>query len=151
MASPNFAKKNPFMGMSVKDMKNYYDTKVRDKKLTLKEKQHLADQMQAAKKAAPKAKPKPSQSKTTPKSKLGADVLEMGGRNVKPVKKTGTYGQNMPSNPALKSQPKKPSRSSFPSGRAGASRFAEALRKYKAARPKPKKTQVKRNRRGRAI
>ena len=64
---------------------------------------------------------------------------------------SGTRGQNMPSNPALKSQPKKPRRSNFPNNRTGASRFAEALRKYKAARPKPKKTQVNRNRRGRAI
>ncbi len=57
MASPNFAKKNPFMGMTVKQMKTYYDNKVRGKKLSAKELKAMADQMQAAKKAAPKAKP----------------------------------------------------------------------------------------------
>jgi len=93
MATPNFAKKNPFMGMSVKDMKDHYDKKVRGKKLTLEQKRHLADQMQAARKAAPKAKSKPVQSKATTKSKMGADVLDMGGRNVRRVTKTGTHGQ----------------------------------------------------------
>ena len=58
MATPNFAKKNPFMGMTVAQMKEHYDKKVRGKNLTLEQKRHLADQMQAAKKAAKKAAPK---------------------------------------------------------------------------------------------
>ena len=78
MASPNFAKKNPFMGMTVADMKNHYDTKVRGKKLKAKELKVLADQMQAAKKAAPKPKaaaPKTStKSTTTTKSSTGSGV-----------------------------------------------------------------------------
>ena len=66
---------------------------------------------------------------------------------------SGTRGQNMPSNPALKSQPKKPSRSDFATGRTGSTRFAEAMRKYRAARARVEsaKPKVKRNRRGRAI
>lgn len=58
MATPNFAKKNPFMGMTVAQMKEHYDKKVRGKNLTLEQKRHLADQMQAAKKAAKKVAPK---------------------------------------------------------------------------------------------
>ena len=54
MASPNFAKKNPFMGMTTAQMKAYYDKKVRGKGLKAKDLKVLADQMQAAKKAAPK-------------------------------------------------------------------------------------------------
>lgn len=66
---------------------------------------------------------------------------------------SGTRGENMPSNPALKSQPKKPSRSDFATGRTGSTRFAEAMRKYRAARARVEsaKPKVKRNRRGRAI
>lgn len=66
MASPNFAKKNPFMGMTVAQMKKYYDSKVRGKKLKAKDLKVLADQMQAAKKAAPK--PKAATPKTSTKS-----------------------------------------------------------------------------------
>lgn len=78
MASPNFAKKNPFMGMTVAQMKKYYDSKVRGKKLKAKDLKVLADQMQAAKKAAPKPKaatPKTStKSTTTTKSSTGSGV-----------------------------------------------------------------------------
>ena len=66
MATPNFAKKNPFMGMTVAQMKKYYDSKVRGKKLKAKDLKVLADQMQAAKKAAPK--PKAATPKTSTKS-----------------------------------------------------------------------------------
>jgi len=66
---------------------------------------------------------------------------------------SGTYGQNMPSNPALKSQPKRPSRSDFPAGRAGASRYAAALRKYNRSKPSTNRSSVKAkvNRRGRRV
>ena len=40
---------------------------------------------------------------------------------------SGTRGQNMPSQPALKGKPK---RSSYPAGRAGQSQYAAALRRY---------------------
>ena len=65
MATPNFAKKNPFMGMTVAQMKAYYDKKVRGKKLSASELKRMADQMQAAKKAAPKAKPAASKPRQT--------------------------------------------------------------------------------------
>ena len=69
MASPNFAKKNPFMGMTTAQMKAYYDKKVRGKGLKAKDLKVLADQMQAAKKAAPKPKPKPkAKVETKPKT-----------------------------------------------------------------------------------
>lgn len=78
MASPNFAKKNPFMGMTVAQMKKYYDTKVRGKALKAKDLKVLADQMQAAKKAAPKPKAATSKtstkSSTTTKSSTGSGV-----------------------------------------------------------------------------
>ena len=66
---------------------------------------------------------------------------------------SGTYGQNMPSNPALKSQPKRPSRSDFPAGRAGASRYAAALRKYNSSKTKTNRSSLKPkyNRRGRRM
>ena len=67
MASPNFAKKNPFMGMTVAQMKTYYDKKIRGKGLKAKDLKVVADQMQAAKKAAPKAAPK-AEPKAEPKS-----------------------------------------------------------------------------------
>ena len=56
-------------------------------------KMYHSDANKATRNAKPAIKAKPAQSKTTPKSKMGAAVLEMGGRNVKPVKKTGTHGQ----------------------------------------------------------
>ena len=110
-------------------------------------------------KPRPKATPKPRQTTRKEAEARFYSSSSQGSiaKNQEKAKKnffrssSGTRGQNMPSNPALKSQPKKPSRKNFPNNRTGASKFAEALRKYKAARPKPKKTQVKRNRRGRAI
>ena len=67
MATPNFAKKNPFMGMTVKQMKDHYDKNVRGKKLSTAQLKNMADQMQAAKKAAPKAKPAASKPRQTTK------------------------------------------------------------------------------------
>ena len=72
MATPNFAKKNPFMGMTVAQMKSYYDKKVRGKKLSAKELKNMADQMQAAKKAAPKAKPAASKPRQTTRKEAEA-------------------------------------------------------------------------------
>ena len=72
MATPNFAKKNPFMGMTVAQMKSYYDKKVRGKKLSAKELKAMADQMQAAKKAAPKAKPAASKPRQTTRKEAEA-------------------------------------------------------------------------------
>lgn len=116
MATPNFAKKNPFMGMTVKQMKEYYDKKVRGKNLSTAQLKNMADQMQAAKKAVPKAKPaasKPSQSTrpstrsssrsqtrsstttTTKTSKTSAQANKGTGRDGKFG--TGTQGRGRPS------------------------------------------------------
>lgn len=72
MATPNFAKKNPFMGMTVKQMKEHYDKKVRGKNLSASELKRMADQMQAAKKAAPKAKPAASKPRQTTRKEAEA-------------------------------------------------------------------------------
>ena len=66
---------------------------------------------------------------------------------------SGTRGQNMPSNPALKSQPKQPKRSDFPAGRSGASAYQAARRKYKNKTRTPNRTSLKPkvNRRGRRV
>ena len=159
MATPNFAKKNPFMGMTVKQMKTYYDNKVRGKKLSAKQLKAMADQMQAAKKAAPKAKPRQTTRAEAERRFYSSSSQGYIAKNQEKAKSnffrssSGTRGQNMPSNPALKSQPKKPSRSNFATGRTGSTRFAEAMRKYRASRARMEsaKPKVKRNRRGRRI
>lgn len=56
---------------------------------------------------------------------------------------SGTRGENVKTNPALKSQPKKPSRSSFPAGRAGASKYAAALRDYRSKIKRVNRNQLK--------
>ena len=52
---------------------------------------------------------------------------------------SGTRGQNMPSQPALKGKPK---RSSYPAGRAGQAQYAAALRRYNkpatSRKPRPR-------------
>jgi len=160
MATPNFAKKNPFMGMTVAQMKAYYDKQVRGKKLSAKELKAMADQMQAAKKAALKAKPaKKAASKPRQTTRKEAEARfyssssqgsiankEKAKRNffrsssqgsiAKNEEKarsnffrssSGTRGQNMPSQPKLKSKPK---RSDYPAGRSGQSQYAAALRRH---------------------
>ena len=54
------AASNPYMGLSVADMKRKYDTEIRGKKLSAKQLNVIANQMQAAKKAGLKSKPKAS-------------------------------------------------------------------------------------------
>lgn len=115
----------------------------------------------------PKAKPipKPTKSSTT-SSSAGKERFfagAKGGQYDKAVQNqekaksnflrssSGTRGQNLPSNPKLKSQPKKPARKDFAPGRTGATAYASALRKYNAAQARIKKPSVKRNRRGRAV
>jgi len=92
MASPNFAKKNPFMGMTVAQMKKYYDSKVRGKGLKAKDLKVLASQMQAAKKAAPKAKAKAAT--PTPKQTTKSEATSRFYSS-----SSGTRGQLRPSNP----------------------------------------------------
>ena len=71
------AASNPYMGMSVADMKRKYDTEIRGKKLSAKQLSVIANQMQAAKKAGLKSKPKaskpaPNTTSSTPKTKPAA-------------------------------------------------------------------------------
>ena len=138
MATPNFAKKNPFMGMTVAQMKEHYDKKVRGKGLKAKDLKVLADQMQAAKKAAPKPKaaaPKPRQTTRKEAEARFYSSSSQGSiaKNQEKAKSnffrssSGTRGQNMPSQPKLKSKPK---RSDYPAGRSGQSQYAAALRRY---------------------
>ena len=95
MASPNFAKKNPFMGMTVAQMKKYYDSKVRGKGLKAKDLKVLADQMQAAKKAAPKPKPK-AKVETKPKTDTKTKPADKGGSGVHGnFRKVGDPGPNV--------------------------------------------------------
>lgn len=156
MATPNFAKKNPFMGMTVAQMKAYYDKKVRGKKLSAAELKSMANQMQAAKKAAPKAKPAASKPRQTTRKEAEARFYSSSSqgsiaKNQEKAKSnffrssSGTRGPNMPSQPKLKGKPK---RSDFPAGRGGQASYAAALRRYN----KPataKKTTPSSQRRGR--
>ncbi len=64
---------------------------------------------------------------------------------------SGTRGDNLASNPKLKSQAKKPKRSSFPPGRSGATAYAAALVKYRKLQARVPKAKRNTNRRGRAI
>ena len=87
MATPNFAKKNPFMGMTVKQMKDHYDKKVRGKKLSTAQLKNMADQMQAAKKAAPRPK-------AAPKAKAKPAASKSSGTGSFYQSSSGTRGQN---------------------------------------------------------
>ena len=106
MATPNFAKKNPFMGMTVAQMKAYYDKKVRGKNLSASELKRMADQMQAAKKAASKAKPAPRQTTRKEAEKRFYSSSSQGSiaKNQEKAKSnffrssSGTRGQSRPSN-----------------------------------------------------
>ena len=64
---------------------------------------------------------------------------------------SGTRGENVSSNPKLKSQPTKPRRSSFPAGRAGATEYAAALARYRKLLARVPEVRRKTNRRGQAI
>ena len=64
---------------------------------------------------------------------------------------SGTRGENVSSNPKLKSKPTKPRRSSFPAGRAGAAEYAAALARYRKLSARVPEVRRKTNRRGQAI
>ena len=98
--------------------------------------------------STPKASQAPKKTTTKPKQTTKEEATSRFYQS-----SSGTRGQSLPSNPKLKSQSKKPSRSSFASGRSGAADYAAALRKYNAKqkslntnKPKPKT-----NRRGRRV
>ena len=90
MAKTNTAERvrntrNPFKGMTLAEMKKKYSSMTPAQRAA--NVQTFRDAAKSAPKSKPAAKAKPA------KSKMGAAVLEMGGRNVKPVKKTGTHGE----------------------------------------------------------
>lgn len=60
---------------------------------------------------------------------------------------SGTRGQNLPSNPQLKSKPK---RSDFPAGRGGQAKYAAALRNYNKKPAKPRRAALTMEQRRRA-
>jgi len=121
----------------------------------------------AGKKPAPAAKSAPAAKPKSAPSSKGRDRFFAGAKGG-PIDKaiqneekaksnffagsSGTRGSNVPSNPKLKSQAKKPSRNDFPAGRTGASSYAAAMNKYRKAqeRLKANKPKKKVNRRGRA-
>ena len=156
MASPNFAQKNPFMGMTVAEMKNYYDKKVRGKKLTLEQKKNLANQMQAAKKAAPKAKPaakaKPKQTTKAEAAKRFYSSSSQGSvqKNLDKAKSnffrssSGTRGKLRPSEPASPTVRRKGSTTG-----ASVDPRERSLRKNLADARRSNRRRLKMNRRGR--
>ena len=162
MASPNFAKKNPFMGMSIAEMKKYYDTKVRGKNLKAKDLKVIADQMQAAKKSAPKAKaapkasPKPKQASKETAAKRFYSSSSQGSvqKNQDKAKSnffrssSGTRGKLRPSNPASPTVTRKGSKTGAavdPRERSLRKNLADARRKRNRNKLKPA------NRRGRRM
>ena len=116
-----------------------------------------------AKTPQPKAEVKPKPRQTTPeeaKSRFYSSSSQGSvQQNLDKAKSnffrssSGTRGENVKTNPALKSQPKKPSRSDFPAGRSGASAYSKAMRAYRSKQNRLKLNlpKVKRNRRGRPI
>ena len=148
------------MGMTVADMKRHYDSKVRGKKLKAKDLKVLADQMQAAKKSGSKsasktAAPKPRQTTKAEAAERFYSSSSQGSiqKNQDKAKSnffrssSGTRGQNLPSNPQLKSKPK---RSDFPAGRGGQAKYAAALRTYNKKPATPRRAALTMEQRRRA-
>ena len=149
MAKTNTAERvrntrNPFKGMTLAEMKKKYSSMTPAERAA--NVQTFRDAAKNAPKSKPAAKAKPAKAKPsqTPKSEAASRFYSSS---------SGTRGQNMPSNPALKSQPKQPKRSDFPAGRSGASSYQAALRKYKNRTRTPNRTSLKPkvNRRGRRV
>ena len=157
MASPNFAKKNPFMGMTVAQMKKYYDSKVRGKGLKAKDLKVLANQMQAAKKAAPKASaPKAKPRQTTPKEAkerfYSSSSQGSIAKNQEKAKRnffrssSGTRGKSRPSNSPGPAVVKKGSRSG-----ASVDPRERSLRRNRADARRSARRGLRVNRRGRRM
>jgi hypothetical protein len=133
----------------------------------LKKEGRLPSTANVKRRPSPQAQPsaKPKAAGTKPVNKVPQRFADgaKGGKYDKAVKNkekaksnffrssSGTRGDNLPSNPKLKSQPKKPKRSSFPAGRSGATAYAAALAKYRKLLARVPKVKRKINRRGRAI
>ncbi|AXF42109.1 hypothetical protein STIP37_51 [Synechococcus T7-like phage S-TIP37] len=129
---------NPLSKAALKKKYDEYRKAVKEGRMTRKEMETQGRIMAASYKAnkgkakpAPKAKPaasKPAASKPS--------SSDSNGRSRFFRSSSGTYGQNMPSQPALKGKPK---RSSFPAGRAGQAQYAAALRRYNKPATTPKR------------
>ena len=152
-------KKNPFAGMSMAEMKKKYSSMTPAQRAA--NVQTFRDAAKSAPKSKPAAKAKPKQTTKAEAAKRFYSSSSQGSiaKNQAKAKQnffrssSGTRGENVKSNPALKSQPKKPSRSSFPAGRAGASKYAAALRTYRSKTKRINRNQLKPkyNRRGRRM
>ena len=164
-------KKNPFSGLSNAQIKAKY------KGMSQADKKKFGMQMHAAamanrKKGGAKAVSTSAQPSTSTKAAGTKPVNKVpqrfadgakGGKYDKAVKNrekaksnffrssSGTRGENVRSNPKLKSQPTKPKRSSFPAGRSGSREYAAAMAKYRKLLARVPSVRRKTNRRGRAI
>tara|TARA_Y100000015_G_scaffold24151_1_gene23324 strand:- start:264 stop:878 length:615 start_codon:yes stop_codon:yes gene_type:complete len=119
----------------------------------LKKEGRLPDTSSTKSRPSPQAQPSTSTKSagTKPvqvKSKVQKAVAATKPKPEKPV----VRGKFLDSNPPLKSQPKKPKRSSFPTGRTGARSYAAALAKYRKLLARiPKIKRKKPQRRGTAF
>ena len=111
-------KKNPFAGMTMAEMKAKYS------KMTPAQRAANVQTFRDAAKSTPKSKPA---TKKTTKSEAASRFYSSS---------SGTRGQNLPSNPQLKSSPK---RSNFPAGRAGQAKYRAALRNHNKKPAKPRR------------
>ena len=109
-----------------------------------------------------KAKAVATKSRPSPKAQPSATAKPTKPSPVQPAQPSNTTkpkpekpvvrGKFLDSNPPLKSQPKKPKRSSFPAGRSGARSYAAALAKYRKLLARiPKIKRKKPQRRGTAF
>lgn len=144
---------NPLSKKALKDKYDEYRRAVRDGKMSkeefAKQGKIMAASYQANKgrnKPAPKAKANPAPKAKPATAKTASS--DSNGRSRFFQGSSGTRGQNLPSNPQLKSKPK---RSDFPAGRSGQAKYAAALRTYnkKPAKPRRKALTMAERRRAR--
>ena len=146
-------KKNPFSGLSNAQIKDKY------KGMSQADKKKFGMQMHAAamanrKKGGAKAVSTAAQpsAKATPTKPSPVQPAQSSNTTKPKPEKPVVRGKFLDSNPPLKSQPKKPKRSSFPTGRSGARSYAAALAKYRKLMARiPKIKRKKPQRRGTAF
>ena len=130
--SRNTKKKNPFTGKTMAEMKKMW------RGMTPAQRKANEKNFVNAAKTAPKAKPAASKPRQTTPAEAKERFYRSSSqgsiaKNEEKAKRnffrssSGTRGQNMPSQPALKGKPR---RSSYPAGRAGQAQYAAALRRY---------------------
>ena len=110
-------------------------------------KMYHSDTNKATRNAKPAIKAKPAKAKmpggstraevekSFNKAKAINNFVGPGGSRTREDLKRGEAAYN-------KTKAKKPSRSSFPSGRSGAAKYAAALRKYNSTTPKPRRSRL---------